>query len=152
MGALAPPPRSAAPMTAVTYFPFTWTLASTGDGGSPPAAKSSERTPPQVPATLMAPDALSRLSQYPRASPKFAAQVFAGGKNGRLVLNVTIPPAITAEVTVCSPGFAVAGASTPPRRSTYHPVFVLLGRTPAVVQLVGAVKSCIVDAVSRLMA
>jgi len=37
-------------------------VASTGDGGRPPPAKTDERLPPQVPSTPIAPDALNRLT------------------------------------------------------------------------------------------
>lgn len=90
-------------MITVTGLPPMGTVPITGEGGNPPPVKVDDRTPPQEPVTPMAPDPLNRLTQYPRASPKVVAQVPAAAGIGRLVLNVTMPPAMIADVTVCSP-------------------------------------------------
>src|SRR5512140_1347059 len=103
MGEFAPPPRWGAPMTTVVSLPPTGTVASTGEGGKPPPTKIDDRLPPQEAVTPMEPDPLNRLTKYPRASPNVVAHVPAAAGMGRFVLKVTMPPAIRADVTVCSP-------------------------------------------------
>src|SRR5438046_10314343 len=51
----------------------------------------------------MTPEPLNRLTKYPRASPRIVLHAPAAAGMGRLVLNVTNPPAIAADVTDCSP-------------------------------------------------
>src|SRR2546430_16827304 len=90
----------------------------------------------------MAPRPLRRLTRYPRASPSVVLQVPAAGAIARLVLNVTIPPAIAADVTVCSPTpcwFSV----------TYQPFWIEFGRMLAAPHEGLAVKSLNDDVESR---
>jgi len=60
-----PGPSCAAPMTTVTTWPPTGTVAITGEGGRPPADELAVRgTPPHAaPLALMPPEALNRLTQ-----------------------------------------------------------------------------------------
>ena len=91
-------------MTVWTTWPLTGTEATTGDGGSPPPTNGASRAPPHaVPVAVMPPEALKRFTRYPLAAPSMVAQLPCVWGMGRLVLKATIPAAMIAEVTVCSP-------------------------------------------------
>src|SRR4029077_7020236 len=125
--------------------PLTSTVASTGDGGSPPPMKVADWSPPQLPVTPMEPEPLNRLTKYPRASPSAVLQVPAVAAIARLVLKGNIPPAIAADVTVCSP--------TPCWFSVrYQPFWLEFGRTVVPLHEGLAVKSPNDDVESRFTA
>src|SRR5882724_317854 len=103
MGELATPDNCAVPRVTVIACPPTTTFASTGEGGRPPPVNVLDRAPPHdIPFAAMPPDALNRLSQYPRASPSEVEHEPCAAGMGLLVENATIPAAMMAELTVCS--------------------------------------------------
>src|SRR5207244_7931597 len=88
-----PPPvlRSMPPMSTLMLFVpppgrFTGTVPTTGDGGMPPPVKTPERVPPHSAPLPITPEALSRFTAWPRASPRFVAHVPGTVATGRLVL------------------------------------------------------------------
>src|SRR3970282_2318289 len=91
------------PIMTVPGRPPTGTLPTTGDGGRPPPRNTPERSAPHSPSVLTAPEAVSRFTALPRASPRLAPHCPGAGGTGRLVLKKIRPPKIAAEVTVCSP-------------------------------------------------
>ena len=143
MATLGPlPDLFAQPMHTVCWTPLTTTVETTGDGGNPPPTNTLEREePPHSPVTPIALEALSIFTRYPRASPKVVAHDCCDDI-GRLVLNATIPLAMIAVVTVCSPR---------PGKSMNHPFADDVGVTPPVVQDVAEVKLSWVDVLSRLV-
>src|ERR1700693_4074553 len=100
---LGPPFFWIAPSNTVWVCPATTTFARTGEGGNPPPVKVDDWSPPQLPVTPMAPEPLNIFTIYPRASPSSVVHVPATAGIGRLVLQLTPPPAMMADVTVCSP-------------------------------------------------
>src|SRR5438270_57040 len=92
------------PMHTVCCTPLTSTVETTGVGGNPPPTNALERSPPHVALPdMIAPEAFSKLTRYPRASPNGFAHTSVPVGHARFVLNATTPPKMTADVTVCSP-------------------------------------------------
>ena len=116
IGELLVPSRCTAPISTAVGWPSIGTIPITGEGGNPPPAKIDDRSPPQEAlfGAAIDPEALNKLTKYPRASPSTLPHDCAEAGNGRLVLNVTMPATMTELVTPCSPvPFAVKSRYQP---------------------------------------